>query len=169
MLISFYYWPPIHRSHKMVTFCLWPFWGLSLDQIVGSTEFNNELFLIQPTILVSLILASQVISCPLYFHRYIFMQNIPISKTLFVYHSSGLTWSKPGTFSLTDVRLARTWPSRSTLSYPCPTYLSNLFYPISFPWNSIFGLISNQLNWVMLIVILVNIISFPKTRPWQLN
>jgi hypothetical protein len=59
-------------------------WGLSLDQIVGSTEFNNVLFLIEPTILVSRILAIQELSCLLFFHRYIFMQNIPISKTLFV-------------------------------------------------------------------------------------
>ncbi len=105
---SFYYWPPINSSHKMVNFCWWSFWGLSPDQIVGSTEINNVLFLIEPTILVSLILAFQEISCPLFCSLLYFMLNIPISKTLFavtqlVWFKVSLVRSRP-----TDVRLAQT-------------------------------------------------------------
>jgi hypothetical protein len=59
-------------------------WGLSPDQIVGSTEFNNVLFLIEPTILVSLILAIQELSCLLFCSLLYFMPKILISKTLFV-------------------------------------------------------------------------------------
>ncbi len=67
------------------------------------------------------------------------MQNIPISKTLFVI--TQLVWLE---VSLVRSRrptsvLPEPWPSGSTLSYPCPTYLSYLSYPISFPWNSILG------------------------------
>ena len=67
------------------------------------------------------------------------MQNIPISKTLFVI--TQLVWLE---VSLVRSRRPTSvspepWPSGSTLSYPCPTYLSYLSYPISFPWNSIFG------------------------------
>jgi hypothetical protein len=47
--------------------------GLSLDQIAGSTELNNVLFLIEPTILVSLILAIQELSCLLFLFTAIFL------------------------------------------------------------------------------------------------
>ena len=82
--------------------------GLSLDQIVDSTEFNNVLFLIEPTVLVSLILAIQELSCPLFCSSLYFMLNIPISKTLFVvtqpvWFKVSLVRSRP-----TDVCLAQT-------------------------------------------------------------
>ena len=83
-------------------------WGLSLDQIVGSTEFNNVLFLIEPTILVSLILAIQELSCLLFFPSLYFYAKYTNLKNIVRYHSIGLTRSKLGTFSPTDVRLART-------------------------------------------------------------
>jgi hypothetical protein len=116
--ISFYYWPPINSSHKMVTFCWWPFWGLSLDQIVSSTEFNNVLFLIEPTILVSLILASQEISCPLFLFIAIFYAKYTYLKNIVRFHSTGLTRSKPGTFS-PDRRPSRPNPDPQDL--PCLT------------------------------------------------
>ena len=46
------------------------------------------------------------------------MQNIPISKTLFPYHSTGLTPSKPGMF-LPDRRPSR--PNPDPQSLPCLT------------------------------------------------
>ncbi len=117
-------------------FLLMTHWGLSLDQIVGSTEFNNVLFLIEPTILVSLILASQEISCPLFCSLLYFMQNIPISKTLFVI--TQLVWLKVSLVRSrpTNVRLARTLTLRV---YPVLPVSNLLVLPNSFPWNSIFG------------------------------
>ncbi len=103
-------------------FLLMTLWGLSLDQIVGSTEFNNVLFLIEPTILVSLILASQEISCLLFCSLLYFIPNIPISKTLFVV--TQLVWFKVSLVRSrpTDVRLAQTLTLRV---YPVLT-VSNL-------------------------------------------
>ena len=93
----------------------------------------------KPPIWFSLILAIQELSCLLFFLSLYFMQNIPISKTLFVitqlvWPEVSLVRSRRPTFVSPEP-----WPSGSTLSYPCPTYLSYLSYPISFPWNSIFG------------------------------
>jgi hypothetical protein len=63
-------------------FLLMTLWGLSLDHIVGSTEFNNVLFLIEPTILVSLILASQEISCSLFLFIAIFYAKYTYPKNI---------------------------------------------------------------------------------------
>ena len=110
-------------------------WGLSLDQIVGSTEFNNVLFLIEPTILVSLILAIQELSCPLFLFIAIFYAKYTNLKNFFRCYSTGLVQSKLGTFS-PDRRLSR--PNPDPQGLPCLTCVQpNLTY--SFPWNSILG------------------------------
>ena len=128
---SFYYWPPISSSHKMVTFCLWPFWGLSLDQIVGPPEFNNVLFLIEPTILVSLILAIQELSCPLFCSLLYFYAKYTDLKNIVRCHSTGLVQSKLGMFS-PDRRLSR--PNPDPQGLPCLTCVQpNLTCPIHSP------------------------------------
>ena len=94
------------------------------------------LFLIEPTILVSLISASQEIYCPLFCSSLYFMQNIPISKTLIIV--TLLVWFKVSLIHsrLTNIRLARTLTLRVYPVLP----VSNLpVLPYSFPWNSIFG------------------------------
>ncbi len=105
--------------------------GLSLDQIVGTTEFNNVLFLIEPTILVSLILAIQELSCPLFLFTAIFYAKYTDLKNIVRCHSTGLIQSKLGTFS-PDRRLSRLNPDPQGL--PCLTCVQpNLTYPIHFP------------------------------------
>jgi hypothetical protein len=91
------------------------------------------LFFIEPTILVILILASQEISCPLFCSSLYFMQNIPISKTLFVV--TQLVWFKVSLVRsrLTDIRLAQTLtlrglPCLTCVQPTCPT----LFNPLEF-------------------------------------
>ena len=106
-------------------------WGLSLDQIVGSTEFNNVLFLIEPTILFSLILAIQELSCLLFFLSLYFYAKYTNLKNIVRCHSTGLVQSKPGTFS-PDRRLSR--PNLDPQGLPCLTCVQpNLTYPIHSP------------------------------------
>ncbi len=94
-------------------------WGLSLDQIVGSTEFNNVLFLIEPTILVSLILASQE-TCSLFLFIAIFYAKYTNFKNIIRCHSTGQIRKKPGTFS-SDRR-----PSRPSSDPQGPTCLTRV-------------------------------------------
>ena len=106
-------------------------WGLSLDQIVGSTEFNNVLFLIEPTILVSLILAIQELSCPLFLFTVIFYAKYTDLQNIVRCHSTGLVQSKLGTFS-PDRRLSRLNPDPQGL--PCLTCVQpNLTCPTHSP------------------------------------
>jgi hypothetical protein len=105
--------------------------GLSLDQIVDSTEFNNVLFLIEPTILVSLILAIQELSCPLFCSLLYFYAKYTDLKNIVRYHSTGLVQSKLGTFS-PDRRLSR--PNPDPQGLPCLTCVQpNLTCPIHSP------------------------------------
>ncbi len=91
------------------------------------------LFLIEPTILVSLILASQEISCSLLLFIAIFYAKYTYLKNIVRCYSAGLTQSKLGTF-LPDRRPSCLNPDPQGL--PClfcvqPPY-PTLFIPLEF-------------------------------------